>query len=133
MYAISTDSGNREYARLNDATKRADKLAEEGGEHKVVHLETEAVVYVTSLAAKAAANGAHFNPWTRVETPKHAAPDFPGFVPAYTRKRIQATVYRGVERGAWRVFDGRTGKYQDVANTVEACNLTSSMRKGLML
>jgi hypothetical protein len=125
----------KSYTRLPDATKLADKLAsEQGAEIKVIHQETEAVVYVTSPKAQAkAATGEYFTPWTRVETPKHVAPEFEGFVPAYTRRRIEATVYRGQEKGSWRVFDGRTGKFKDVANTTESRLLLTAMKNGLML
>lgn len=126
---------NREYTRLNDATKLADKLAKnEGGEHKVIHAETGAVVYaVNPRKVLKDETGQYFTPWTRVETPKHVAPEFEGFIPAYTRRRIEATVYRGQERGQWRVFDGRTGRYQDVANTTESRHLLTNMKNGLLL
>jgi len=136
MYNVQIDADKvKSYTRLNDATTLADKLAsEQGGEFKVVHEETEAVVYVTSpKALRNKETGEHFTPWTRVETPKHVAPEFAGFVPAYTRRRIGATVYRGQEKGSWRVFDGRTGRYQDVANTTESRHLLTAMKNGLML
>ncbi len=123
---------------LDTATRKANELAAQtpGTEFKVIHVETDAVVYATS--ARAIANrehGQHFVPWTRLENPRFVAPDFEGYVPAYTRKRILATVYRknDYERGAvgsWRVFDGRTGRFQDVRSTKEACALTGAMRLG---
>ena len=100
----------------------------------VVHAETGAVSYVTSVKAQQVAEtGEYFTPWTRLENPKFTAPVFAGFVPAYTRKRITATVYRNVQEKGWRVHDGRTGNFRDVPNTKAACQLTSEMRKGLEL
>lgn len=135
MYTITAGDQTKTYARLQDATKYADKQATELGiEVKVVHQETEAVVYATSQRAiRNKETGEHFVPWTRLENPKHVAPEFEGFVPAYTRRRIEATVYRGQEKGQWRVFDGRTGKFQDVANTTESRHLLTAMKNGLML
>lgn len=135
MYAITINDNTKTYARLNDATKYADKQAADlNTEVKVTHQETEAVVYATSPRALLnRETGEHFVPWTRVETPKHVAPEFEGFIPAYTRRRIEATVYRGQEKGSWRVFDGRTGKFRDVANTTESRHLLTSMKNGLML
>jgi hypothetical protein len=135
MYEITIADQTKTYARLNDATKFADKQAEElGAEVKVLHTETEAVVYATSPRAIInREQGVHFVPWTRVETPKHVAPEIAGFIPAYTRKRIQATVYRGQERGQWIVFDGRTGNYQVVGNTTESRLLLTAMKNGRML
>jgi len=130
MYAIATETQNFEYARLHDATSRADKLAAEGAEITVQHVETGAVVYVTN--ARALAEG-YFHPWTRVETPKFQAPDLAGWVPAYVRKRIQATVYRSTETRAWLIHDGRTGGTVQAANTKEACAVTKEMRLGRML
>ena len=98
------------------------------------HEETDVVAFVTSpRAIRNQETGEHFVPWTRVETPKFAAPNFEGWISAYTRKRIGATVYRKVEGKGWRVHDGRTGNFRDVENTKQACNLTSAMRKGTEL
>jgi hypothetical protein len=135
MFEITVADQTKTYARLSDATKYADKQAADlGVEVKVTHQETEAVVYATSPRALLnRETGAHFVPWTRVENPKHVAPEFEGFIPAYTRRRIEATVYRGQEKGSWRVFDGRTGKYQDVANTTASRHLLTAMKNGLML
>jgi hypothetical protein len=133
MYVINFQDQSFEYARLNDATKRADKLAGEGHEIVVMHAETEAAVYAVNPRALAIKGGGYFYPWTRVETPKFVAPALTGWVPAYTRKRIQATVYRRQEGKGWLVVDGRTGGRQEVANTVEACELTKAMRHGLLL
>jgi hypothetical protein len=135
MFSITIDDQVKTYTRLPDATKFADKRAQEDGlEVKVLHAETDAVAYVTNPRwIRKRETGDWFVPFTRVETPKHAAPEFAGFVPAYTRKRIQATVYRGQERGSWRVFDGRTGNFRDVANTTESRLLLTSMKNGLQL
>jgi hypothetical protein len=135
MYAITINDNTKTYARIGDATKFADKVAlEQGIEVKVLHAETEAVAYVTSPRGILKRDeGIWFVPFTRVETPKHVAPEFEGFVPAYTRKRIEATVYRGQERGSWRVFDGRTGNFKDVANTTESRHLLTAMKEGQLL
>lgn len=135
MFEITTGDKTKNYARLNDATKYADKVASEQGiEVEVLHTETGAVAYATSpRAILKREEGVHFVPFTRVETPKHHAPDFPGFIPAYTRKRIGATVYRGQEKRSWLVFDGRTGGHVVVANTTESRHLLTDMKNGLQL
>lgn len=131
MYAITTAEGQvTEYARLHDATKRADKLALEGAEVVVKHVETDSVAYTVNPAAL---RGGHFTPFTRVETPKFVAPALEGWTPAYTRKRIQATVYRALEGRAWLIHDGRTGGTVEAANTKEACAITKAMRLGRAL
>jgi len=134
MFTITLNDNTASYTRLNDATRRANTLAaRDGVEVKVVHAETSSVVFITSPARqRVEAEGGEYNPWTRVEQPKHAAPDFDGYVPAYSRKKIAATVYRknDFERGGdnWRVFDGRTGKFRDVRDTKAACKLTTAMK-----
>lgn len=133
MYVINFQDQSFEYARLNDATKRADKLASEGHEIVVKHAETEAAVYAVNPRALEVKGGGYFYPWTRVETPKFVAPALTGWVPAYTRKRIQATVYRRHEGKGWRIHDGRTGNTVDAANTKEACLITKEMRLGRLL
>jgi hypothetical protein len=128
MYAIISLEGQvNEYARLHDATRKADQLAQGGAEVLVKHLETDAVVYTVNPQALAPG---YFTPWTRVETPKFVAPALAGWTPAYTRKRIQATVYRRLAGKGWLVHDGRTGGTQEVADTKEACALTKAMRLG---
>lgn len=130
MFAINFAGQATEYVNISEATKAADLLALEGAEVKVTHLETEAVVYVTN---RRAVQGGYFQPWERVETPKFQAPDIAGWVPAYTRKRIQATVYRATEGRAWMIHDGRTGNTTTAPNTKAACEITKAMRHGLML
>lgn len=119
------------YARVDAATKFADKFALENTvELKVIHAPTGAVIHVATYVPA----GVHFHPWQRVETPKHEAPDFENYTPAYTRKRIGATVYRPNEKGlGWLVYDGRSGNSEIVANTKEACKLTVEMGKGKVL
>ena len=135
-YAFQGIDTDKTYGRLHDATAFADKAAREHGlEVTVIAAETETVVYVTSVAALAKVEyGEHFRPYTRLETPKFQAPAVAGWAPAYTRKRIEATVYRRVDgsRG-WLVHDGRTGGFQQVANTKEACQLTTAMRQGHLI
>lgn len=75
----------------------------------------------------------HFKPWQRIENPKHAAPHYDGHIPAYTRKRIQATAYRKLDHTGWRIHDGRTGNYRDVINTKEGAHLFTAMRLGELL
>jgi predicted PhzF superfamily epimerase YddE/YHI9 len=102
-----------------------------GVELEVVHTETNVVAFVATPV-----QGRLFHPWERVETPKFAAPHFEGWRPAYTRKRIEATVYRSYDEEnelPWRVFDGRTKSFRDVATTKAACELTKAMRQGLTL
>lgn len=130
MYDITTpDQKTKNYARLADATKFADKFSLENGvEIDVIHAETGAVAYVATPVRDRL-----FHPWERVETPKHIAPHFEGFRPAYTRRRIEATVYRNLNERSWRVYDGRTQKYKDVANTTESRHLLTAMKNGLLL
>jgi hypothetical protein len=121
------DFGTAREAAEQEATQRTAEIT-------VIQQETGAVAFVTSPKAIAKQEtGEYFTPWTRVETPKFIAPDFPGYVAAYTRKRISATVYRKVDDKGWRVHDGRTGNFRDVENTKKACALTSEMRQGLEL
>lgn len=131
MYAITTAAGQAtEFSILNDATKAANDLAADGHEVTVVSVATQAVVYVANARS---VQGGAFNPWERVETPKFSAPNITGWVPAYTRKRICATVYRALEGRAWLIHDGRTGNTIQVPNTKVACETTKAMRFGLML
>jgi hypothetical protein len=139
MYSITiADRQPKTYARLEKATEFADAQATELGiEVEVIHVETEAVAYLTSTRAILKRDvGAHFHPWTRLETPKFSAPHFEGWYPAYTRKRIEATVYRSHDdenEKPWRVHDGRTGRFLDVANTTESRKLLTAMKNGRML
>ena len=143
MYTITTTAQlpantRTAYGRLHDATAQADRLAAEfGAEFEVTHSETETVAYLTSPRAIAKRDeGKHFVPWTRLETPKFTAPDIEGFYPAYTRKRIEAVVYRAYDNEAempWLVRDGRTGGTRLCANTTESRHLLTAMKQGLML
>lgn len=133
MYTIAIPNGQaKSYQRLDSATEFARKYASENTvELEVVHTETGAVAFVATYV-----EGRLFHPWERVETPRFAAPHFEGWRPAYTRKRIEATVYRSYDEDnelPWRVFDGRTKNYRDVANTTESRKLLTAMRHGLML
>jgi hypothetical protein len=145
MYAITTSAQVQlpanvrvSYQRLNDATAKADSLATQfGAEFEVTHTETATVAYLTSPRAILKRDaGVHFVPWSRLETPKFGAPDIEGFYPAYTRKRIQAVVYRAYDNDAeqpWLVRDGRTGGTRLCANTTESRKLLTAMKQGLML
>jgi hypothetical protein len=146
MYAITTTAQVQlpaneklEYARLHDATAKADALAARlvGAEFEVTETESRTVAYVTSQRAILKRDeGVHFVPWTRLEVPKFSAPEIAGFYPAYTRKRIEAVVYRAVDEDAelpWLVRDGRTGGTQLCANTTESRKLLTAMRNGRML
>lgn len=143
MYDITTSlevpaNTRLQYARLHDATAKADALALEfGGEFEVTDNESGTVAHLTSPAAIAKlTEGRHFTPWTRLETPKFAAPEVPGFYPAYTRKRIEAVVYRSYDDEAelpWLVRDGRTGGVQLCANTTESRKLLTAMKQGRLL
>jgi len=132
-YTVNLPQGQtKAYARLEKATEFAQaKAIELGAEVEVIHDETQAVAFLATYV-----QGRHFHPWERVETPKHHAPHFEGWYSAYTRKRIEATVYRSYDEEAelkWRVYDGRTKRYLDVATTKAACKLTKEMRQGRML
>jgi hypothetical protein len=144
MYTITASNaqvlqGERvEYNRLHDATAKADRLATElGGEFEVIHGPTSAVAYLTSQRAILKRDaGVHFVPWSRLETPKFTAPEIAGFYPAYTRKRIEAVVYRAYDNEAeqpWLVRDGRTGGTRLCANTTESRKLLTAMKNGLTL
>lgn len=83
--------------------------------------------------------GRYFAPFERVEQPRQGVqvPDFPGFVFAYRRHRIGATVLRGQEefdkKGQWLVHDGRTGGHVIVESTKAANEVTKEMRQGRTL
>lgn len=137
IYAAGTSELLAEgFEEFGKARETAEHEAQERSIEVIVkHDETGVVAYATSPKAMQVAEnpGDYFTPWTRIENPKFEAPVFEGFIPAYTRKRIQATVYRKVDDKGWRVHDGRNGNYADVGNTKEACALTSAMRQGKML
>lgn len=137
---ITTEAGTKvkEYTRLHDAKAYADKQAKDRSlEVEVLNTETSTVAYLTSPRAIAKRDeGTHFVPFTRLETPSFAAPEIEGFYPAYTRKRIQATVYRAHDAEAeakWLVHDGRNGGRRLCANTTESRKLMTAMRQGLLL
>jgi hypothetical protein len=135
-YTINTDQPTT-FADFSDARVAADQAAIELGREVQVTTEIAGepfMAYATSpFALRKVATGAYFPPNTRIENPTHAAPVFQGMVPAYVRTRIEATVYRMDDKAGWRVYDGRTGNFEDVANTKQACALTSAMRLGRML
>lgn len=117
------------YAKKDAAVKYVDKRAHEDNlSLQVVDGESGLVVHVGDPVA----GSRHFHPFERLESPKTTAPEFVGFVPAYHRKRIDATVYRGLDehglKGTWRVYDGRSKKFRDVTSTAEACTLTREMK-----
>src|SRR4051812_15358111 len=79
------------------------KAVTSGIELEIVNSETRTVAFMCTPV-----QGRIFHPWERVETPAFAAPHFEGFYPAYTRKRIMATVYRAYDAEAempWLVHD----------------------------
>lgn len=125
-----TGDDTRTFEVFSDGREAAEKIAkDEGIELELVHTPTDAVAYVATPREP----GTIFDPWTRVETPKFAAPHLDGWRPAYTRKRIEATVYRNISRRGWLIHDGRTGGRVEVSTTKEACQVTSEMRAGRML
>jgi hypothetical protein len=133
MYTIAlADQATKEYARKDKAIEFANKVARRDAvELEVVDSETNAVVHVATPV-----EGRQFHPWERVETPKFQSPHFEGWRPAYTRSRIQATVYRSYDEEAelkWLVHDGRTGGKLEVATTKAARLLTTEMRHGRTL
>lgn len=131
MFVLTNPATGSEITRkrLADAEAKATELAvAQSTEIPVLHAETEAVVFVATYVP----TDRYFHAFERVETPKHVAPNYHGFVPAYVRKRIGATVYRGMEefdkKGQWLIHDGRTGGHVIVANTKEACQVTKDMK-----
>ena len=98
-------------------------------ELQVIQNGTEAVAFVTTPVPV----GQRFHPWQRIENPKFQAPAFAGYIPAYTRKRIQATAYRNTSEAGWRIHDGRTGNFVDVKNTKEGAHTFTEMRLGRLL
>jgi len=134
------DSEPKTYQRLDAAMAFADRfVTEHGGELEVVDSDTNSVAYLTSQKAIAKRDeGVWFTPFTRLETPKFTAPDISGFYPAYTRRRIEAVVYRAYDTDAeqgWLVWDGREGAKGTklCSNTTESRKLLTAMRHGLML
>jgi hypothetical protein len=135
MYTITIDETTNTYEDFGSAREAADLTAQSGSlTVEVIHAETDVVAYATSPRAIAnKETGEHFVPWTRIENAPHPAPHFPGFVPAYNRKRIMATCYRALDGSGWRVFDGRNGGYADCKNTTESRHLMTEMRLGRTL
>lgn len=140
MFALRTTAeidpntyAETEFEALADARAVAELItADQAAEVQVVFLtaeDEEVVAYVTTPVPA----GQYFAPWERIENPKHAAPCYAGWIPAYTRKRIQATCYRSLTHEGWRVHDGRTGNFRDVGNTTESRLLMKAMRLGEFL
>lgn len=131
---------SKTYQRLDAAKKFADdKALELSVELQVVDAESKAVMYLTSPKAIAKRDlGTHFTPFTRLETPGFTAPEITGFYPAYTRKRIEAVVYRAYDTEAemgWLVYDGREGAKGTklCENTTVSRKLLTAMKNGKML
>jgi len=91
--------------------------------------ETEVVKDGDVIAVFSPVRGRQFHPWERVESPTFTAPHMEGFRPAYTRKRVQAVVYRSLEDASWLVLDCRTGGSVQVPSTYAARMITNKMAK----
>jgi hypothetical protein len=120
----------KSYSRKDAAVRFADKQAAENQlALQVVDTETGNVVHVGNPVS-----GRNFHPFERLQTPPSSvpAPAFEGFVPAYHRVRVQASVFRGLDeagnKGVWRIHDGRSGRFVDVANTKQANEVTKGMK-----
>jgi hypothetical protein len=114
---------------LGQAIEFADGYSEEHNvELDVVATADSVVAYVATPVRDRI-----FYPFERVETPKFRAPQLDGYRTAYTRKRIEATVYRALDHTDWLVHDGRTGNTKTVRTTRQACILTREMRQGKRL
>lgn len=117
------------YNRRDAAIKFVNKQALENGLALQVIDEDGNVAHVGNPVTDR-----YFHPFERLQTPPSSvpAPAFEGFVPAYHRVRVQATVFRGLDeaglKGTWRVFDGRSRNFVDVANTKEANEVTKGMK-----
>lgn len=135
MYTISVPNAQQalELEDFGQAREVADELAKQLG--VVIQVEGMGIVaYATSPAAiRKATTGEYFTPNTRIENPKFAAPILEGYVPAYVRRRIQATVYRETGTSNLKIHDGRTGGMVDSPNCKDACRVTKEMRHGRML
>lgn len=120
----------KSYARKDAAVRFVDKYA---ADHQVslqvVDTESGNVVHVGNPVT-----GRYFHPFERLQTPPSSvpAPAYEGFVPAYHRVRVQASVFRGLDeagnKGVWRIHDGRSGRFVDVSNTKEANEVTKGMK-----
>jgi hypothetical protein len=117
------------YAKRDAAIKFVNKQALENGLALQVIDEDGNIAHVGNPVTDR-----YFHPFERLETPPSSleAPAFPGFVPAYHRKRVLATVYRGQDeaglKGTWRIYDGRSKNFVDVANTKDANEVTKGMK-----
>lgn len=116
------------YNRRADAIRFVDKQAVDNGLALQVVDEDGNVAHVGNPVTDR-----YFHPFERLETPtKVTAPHVPGFVPAYHRVRVQATVFRGLDehgnKGKWLIHDGRSGNSVEVANTKEANEVTKGMK-----
>jgi hypothetical protein len=126
LYTINTETGTEEFGEFAEARVRADELtAEFAAEFQVTAImdEVSVLAYQTSPVPA----GLHFPPYMRIENPKFQAPAFPGKTPAYTRKRIQATVYRHNDKTGWTIHNGLTNAVEIVGTTKEACGVTKRM------
>lgn len=129
-YTITLPEGQtKTYQQLRAATEFANaKAVELSVELEVVETESETVAHVATPV-----QGRQFHPFERVETPKFSALHIEGYRPAYTRKRIEAVVYRSLDNSHWLVRDGRTGGRAQCANTTETRHLLTEMRNGRQL
>lgn len=129
-YLIEYPNGTENYGDFAAAREAAQAFSLANAmELEVVHAATNAVAFVATPVPA----GRYFNPWERVETPTFPAPHIAGYRPAYTRKRIEATVYRSIDQRKWLIHDGRTGGTVVVGTTKEACQVTKEMRLGRTL
>jgi hypothetical protein len=125
---IADEATARSYKNLGLAKSAANKMASS----KQVELDVvDADGNVAFIATYVA--GRYFFPFERVENATFTTPHIEGFRVAYTRRRIQATVYRALDEKSWLVRDGRTGGTLVVPTTKAACHLTTEMRLGRTL
>lgn len=118
----------REYAQLGRAKAAADRFSlSRKIDVQVITLDGEGQPTVAFVASPV--RDRHYRPFERIENVKFGAPAIDGWVPAYSRIKIKATVYRPTEKGAgWLVHSGLNGKITIVRNTKAACKLTSAMK-----
>jgi hypothetical protein len=117
---------DRMFEQLGRAKTSANRLAVSRQiEVEVVNLDDLTVAHLATYV-----EGRIFHPYERIELPKFSAPSLEGFRPAYTRKRIQATVYRALDHSGWLIHDGRTDGMAVVRTTKQACAVTNGMRAG---
>jgi hypothetical protein len=135
-YSVSVpEAGETKFVKFGDAREFADQVAGKGGfTLQVLHLATGAEAYAVNPAAlRKRADGTYFQPNTRIENPKFVAPFIAGWVPAYVRSRIQATVLRQIGTSNLLIHDGRTGGTRTANNCKQANEITKAMRHGLEL